>query len=301
MNLFPKLPIKYYVVVGSYAMGTRYAKDIDVICYKKDVEVEFNDNDYISSIQVDGRRIELLFADNQESLQQVLKLYEKEGSCFAETHVLYALKKGHIYFPHKQWRKHIHDLHTLKAIAPYSERHPFISELITLHRKCTEERIGRLKTPKFNGVSKDDFFDNYVKKFYEHDDIHQVMAHKERPMYTYMQRNPSSVECSKDLWDKFTDQEKIWCVLEEAYVIALERHIIPTMTGKEIRLNNQQAFEWALMRICTNLCSGFFRAFAVDNYFRIYNSYNSKFVDKFMKHVEQGDIQAKIGNLVSQD
>ena len=63
--------------------------------------------------------------------------------------------------------------------------------------------------------------------------------------------------------------DKIKCVAEEACVITIERYILPTLKGK-INKNNQLDFrkglKWSLYRICTTLCSGWFREFAIWNY-----------------------------------
>jgi len=45
------------------------------------------------------------------------------------------------------------------------------------------------------------------------------------------------------------------------------------------------------MRICTTLCSGFFRQFAFENYPAIVEAYNSSFVDKFQYAVDNELIQ----------
>lgn len=290
-----KLPINKYVIIGSYALGTRYAKDIDVICYEKDIQVPFVRNDDFSGyFNYNGRRIECLFADKQESFQYILDMYdgiieENGGEAIASKETLLGIKKGHITFPSKNWEKHIADYHVLYQSWYYGEFSAVeVNEIAKLHKKSTEYRLGKKqKTPKLKGVTKEEFFDDFVTKYYEHDNIHRAMAHKEHPMYSYMQPDLSKVECSKDLWNKFSYEEKIQCVQEEAYVIALERHIIPTMMGDKIGLNSFEAFKWALMRICTTLCSGWFRQFAIDNYFTILNSYNANYINKFEENIDK--------------
>ncbi len=51
-------------------------------------------------------------------------------------------------------------------------------------------------------------------------------------MYEYMQPDSNSAYCSEKMWNNFTHLEKMQCVLEEAYVIALERKILPVIYGK---------------------------------------------------------------------
>lgn len=242
------LPINHYVIIGSWALGIRFAKDIDVICYEKDVQCQYTRKDDFSGFFIgeNGRKIELLFADKQKSFQTILKNHHVPSNATYEEQ--YAIKKGHIIVPGKNWNKHMNDLQILALLINGETE-----ELWKLHRKCTQERL-KLRTPRLKGVSKEDFFDDYVQKFYEHDDIHKCMAFKEYPMYSYMQKNSDCVECDRELWEGFPYQEKIYCVLEEAYVIALERHYIPTIKGIKVGKGPIEAFLWAVMRICTNLC-----------------------------------------------
>jgi hypothetical protein len=286
------LPIRKFVIVGSYALNNRYAKDIDVICYEADIQTleMLTGNQWIKSFTWNGRKVECLLADNQEYLKILL---ENTGprSRVAQPIELFVMKAGHITFPHRQWEKHIHDYHYLKAIVGKWAKDAYVQDKIKLHRKETAKHQ-RARTPRLKGVTKEQFFDDNVTKYYVHDHIHYAMAHKEKPMYEYMQHDTTKVECDKALWEAFTEQEKNQCVMEEAYVIALERHIIPTMKGDRVGLNAHEAFKHSLMRICTNLCSGFFREWAINNYFTILNSYNPNYVQVFTENIKKYETEA---------
>lgn len=274
------------VIIGSYALGLRYAKDIDVVCYEADITCEHvRKDDYQCSFYHRGRRVECLLADKQESFQYMLAEYP-DGVSIASINLLYCIKAGHIIYPHRAWDKHIHDYHTLKAMTGDNAH---MKSFIDLHRKSTKERLGARPTPKLVGVSKEKFFDDRVVKHYVHDNIHKAVSHTPGiSTYEKMQRNPESVECSKDLWELLSFSDKVNCVLEEGYVIALERKIIPTMMGTPGPLwKPHDAFRWALMRICTNLCSGWFRQFALDNYFLIMNAYDPGFVEIFEENISK--------------
>lgn len=136
------------------------------------------------------------------------------------------------------------------------------------------------RTPSLN-MSVEEFFDDYVKKHFNHDDLHKIVAHGEVPMYTRMQRDPKIVKCHRSLWNKFTHEEKVQCVQEECYVIALERILIPwKLKGKNFPY--RMAFATALERVCTTLCGGFFRDFAIDNWAEA-SQFNPDKFDKFFK------------------
>ena len=113
--------------------------------------------------------------------------------------------------------------------------------------------------------SKDDFFDDAVKKKYDHDLLHDLVAKlsfDDVPVYTHLLKYEGMAYCCKDKWNALNHHMQIRAVLEEATVIAIERFMIP---------NNWQYIEKramlkALQKICTTLCSGWFRDFSIDSY-----------------------------------
>ena len=239
------------------------------------------------STKYKGANIELFLATPENSWGKYLT-YSEAWACtkIAAPEVLYSIKKAHIQFPQfslRKFNKHIEDYSILHGVVKVDE----LAELTDSHRQATEERLGKFRTPslmktteKFFGQSED-----LVPSVFVHDDIHRIMAHKEQPMYEYMKVKPEEVFCSHKGWKGFTEQEKAWTVLEEAYVIALERKILPMLYLKGPYWSAEQAFKWAMKRICTNLCSGWFRQYACDYYNFIIQNYNEKYVNMFLTAV----------------
>jgi len=92
------------------------------------------------------------------------------------------------------------------------------------------------------------------------------------PLYKKILKSGQEVECDKSLFDNLSLTEKLFCVIEEAEVLALERCLIPWMNEghiEKIEDPTQKAYSWAIMRICTDITSGWFRDFCVDNYFQV--------------------------------
>lgn len=83
------------------------------------------------------------------------------------------------------------------------------------------------------------------------------------------------VWCEKDKWELFTHEQKINCVREECFVIAIERYL---MWRKNYPA--KFAFMEALYRVCTTLTSNWFRDFAIENWPEIHN-HDYDFVGKF--------------------
>lgn len=254
---------------------------------------------------------EILFSDGVSSLELILEQICKD-QLYAPIEVLYSLKKAHINFPVK-FKKHIQDLMYMRYklreklgitmdqdLNAESDLLDYYPALTDMHFRETEKRRGKLKTPKM-AESKAQFFGKskkYVKSYYIHDNMHLAMAHDQDPIYLRILKEGAEVETDHELWKKLTIQQKIWCVLEEVYVIALERKILPQMFevnpsktsafGIEFReWTPEEAFDWALMRVCTTLCDGFFREFAVRAYDEICKQYNPDYVKTFFNNIHK--------------
>jgi len=293
-------------MIGSRALEKiistgRTPKDYDYIATAEEVEQWIIDymgyhksikrtEDCVSARMDNGEFVELHIAKPGSAFEEYLKL--NEGREHANLDTLYSIKLGHIHFPvsQKKFNKHIHDINIMGALRQRNDR---LKHLTKKHFKDTETRIGKLETPSLM-KSSDKFFeqsDAHVKSWFVHDHIHEVMAHKEKPMYSYMQPDPALAGCSKEMWNEFPTMDKIRCVLEEAYVIALERKIIPSIFGGGQFWDSEDAFDWALWRICTNLCSGWFRRFAVDYYAEIVGFHDRDYASKLFAAIDEGKIQ----------
>ncbi len=128
----------------------------------------------------------------------------------------------------------------------------------------------------------DTFFADAVTKKYSHDWLHELYAYEDQPMYTRLQKDKTSAWCSKELWYNLHRQQKIQCVAEEAYVIATERFLVP----KDWNYPAKRAYYAAVKKICTTLCSGWFRDFAIDNYPSVIEMFDEQKVNQVKSVVE---------------
>jgi len=302
------------LIVGSKALKYHYpnfprkVNDIDIIGFESDVDTlilllnpslvkKFKHTVLFKNITnktefFDTDNVEILLADNSESFKRYLEI--DKGKTFASKKTLFSLKKSHINFAIK-FKKHIHDYCFL-----YDELGGIddLSDITKLNYLETEKRVGKIKTPSLN-VTVDEFFkqsEEFVKPQFAHDDLHKIMAYYDKPLYEKMQDDKSMARCNLDKWVVFSYEDKCKCVLEEAYVIALERKIIPMLFSKGKFYTSEEAFDWALTRICTNLCSGWFREFATNNYFIIKLICNKNYVEKFLENYENDNITRQTSN-----
>lgn len=263
------------------------AKDFGDIVNRTDDMVTFRSNTFAET------KTELLIARPGNAMWEYLKVYDAFGTKlkYMDAHGLYSLKKSHVHIPMK-FDKHIKDYCLLHEIVKGKDKYPDITKM---NNDDIKKRIGkRFNSPSLN-KSVEEFFaqsEGKVKSFFVHDRIHEIMAHYDRPLYEKMQHDLNMAKCEKDLWEKFSRQDKMRCVLEEAYVIALERKIIPVMYGGETPyFSPKKALEWAMMRVCTTLTGGWFRKFATDNYLDIIKFADLTYSRRFFQAVDKGEIK----------
>jgi hypothetical protein len=122
-----------------------------------------------------------------------------------------------------------------------------------------------------------------------HDDIHEAVKHLDHPAYTYYMTSDEDVHCSKDRFFDLNEHTKLLGVLEEAYVLSLERSIIPF--GLQSFEQRQESFIYALEKVCTSITSGWFREYAWENYAKVRKLYSQEYVDRFYHSLAEGKVR----------
>lgn len=197
---------------------------------------------------------------------------------YASLDLLYTLKMSHRYLrnsPHfHKTMKHIKNMRKLGA-------------------KIIDEQFyqARMKetydyaTPKLN-VGKSDFFHSNFNYIYDHDSIHRAVKLLDKPAYEYYMTENQEVHCDKDRFFAQSKAIQLLGVLEESYVLALERSQIPN----EFMVRPYESFMMALEKVCTSITSGWFREFAWENFDVVTNLYNDDYITKFTNAMKDGII-----------
>lgn len=252
--------------------------------------VKLNDGTKINSIE-----IRILTEHCSQLMFHKAQRHNKEidviGGTFkvASVKTLIKLKRSHLEFP-LRWNKHIADYadlmeyyRTNQAECDAQQDNDLLELGYKQLYKTTTQRLGVTKANL--NMSNDDFFaksEAKVRRIYDHDSIHRAVMFYDQPMFEKIKDDLSKASCSKRLWDDLSHDDKIRAVQEEAMVIALERKVLPKLIANETYDANQ-AYAWALQRICTNLTSGWFRSFALDNW-RECSQLNFNYVEKLDKN-----------------
>lgn len=273
---------KYYEHISSLVptKENKYKAVLYKNCQRKVYEIELG---------FDGTSAKFLL-DNISSVTDGFVLHGFLGESMYSLNLRYLLltKKSHLIYP-VHFEKNINDYHLIKSYLGDFELDELMKEYFDMRSKEAKERY-KQRTPKLN-VTTEDFFSSKlnVPHYFVHDHIHEVMAHNDEPVYKKMQPDPSMAWCAKDMFFNLPYDMQIQAVQEEAYVIALERYIVPQYGD-----NHEDHFEMyknALKRICTTLCSGWFREFAIENYPEAIRRYNPNFVHILKDAVTTGKIK----------
>jgi hypothetical protein len=171
--------------------------------------------------------------------------------------VLYVLKLSHRYLKDSP-----HFLKTMRDIQALRTAGAKVPDAYREWLRAREKATYTYGHPSLN-VAKADFFrGDGVQYVYDHDSIHRAMAHLDRPAYTFFQKDGAEVACDRAKFEAAPLATRIYSVVEESYVLALERSQIPFRA----RIDPTWSFHKALEKVCTSITSGWWREFAWEHY-----------------------------------
>lgn len=163
-----------------------------------------------------------------------------------------------------------------------------IPDLLKDWYKLREKETYNYDMPKLNQNKMSFFNPNIgVKYHFSHDSIHEHVARLEKPAYSYYQKDREEVACDKEKFFSLDEKYRLYGVLEEALVLALERSQIP-FKGK---VDPKWSFDKALEKVCSSITGGWFRSYAWEHYNEVQKLYDPNYVNKFWIAVENNKIQ----------
>lgn len=259
----------------------------DIIDYVKSLPGEltkaylFNDGKKHLFIK-GGKIIEAEIAWEGSTAEEFLTLMYKHirgDNNIATLNGLYTLKMSHRYLRNSPYfLKTMSDIKLMRSIGAE------ITDDLMPFFKRREKETYNYSHPKLNVLKKDFFNGDGVNYVYDHDSIHEAVKHQEHPAYYYFKPDTSEVAVSKEMFDSIPEQIKLNSVLEESYVLAIERSQVP-FPG---RLTYLQSFEIALQKVCTSITSGWWREYAWENYGSVIDLYDYSYIDRFWAGVNSG-------------
>ena len=202
------------------------------------------------------------------------------GDCVCSPYGLAIIYRSHL---HRDWNWDAHITKYHKFILPLLKNDLHLSDPTLLERIKLTKKAYPQGNPNLM-QSNEMFFDDPVKKVYDHDFLHELYAYEDRPMFEKLKHEGEEGKawCAKDLWDELSHLQKLQCVAEESYVIATERFMVPN----DWNYPTKKAFYFALKKVCTTLTSGWFRDFAIDNFPQVFELFDASKMYLVQAHLE---------------
>lgn len=203
----------------------------------------------------------------------------RDGLMIPSLDFLYLIKMSHRYLKNSShFKKTMDDIKLLRSLG--AKIKPKHRDFYLARKKETYD----YSHPKLN-VDKESFFrGDGVKYIFDHDSIHEAIKILERPAYSYFQKEGEEVFCSKEKFFELDLSVRLLAVLEETYVLALERSQIP-FRGL---VSADQSFEMALTKVCTSITSGWFREFAWEHWDQVMELKDPEYATKFFQKSDAG-------------
>lgn len=175
---------------------------------------------------------------------------------YATPDAVYTIKCSHFGWDIK-WEKTKKDILWLK-----SKGCKLIPELYTALVDHWKEEHGNKDFLSLS-KNKDGFFNDHVTYVYDHDYLHELVAHPNEPTYNKCLKDGEQVLVDKNKFENMVFEDKIRMFKEEIAVIASERWLInPYWQGK---VNWVKAWELSLQKTITNLTKNWATDFIVLN------------------------------------
>lgn len=231
------------LIVGSHALKAlgvcnRGPKDLDVW----------------TDVELDGLTAERVDALWHDSFAQFIP--DSNQHQYPTLDQMYTIKLSHSHWelPNGSWNKHIFDLITLQDAGAKLDM-----DLYKILYKVWEEKHGK-KVMNLD-QDKSEFFDDAVRRTYDHDSLHESVAFGDKPIYEEILRDGASVDIDpRKLW-ALPHERIVQLFIEEICVTALERKVIP----QNYKGSPGAAYLWALRRTITSLTKGKSSRFILEN------------------------------------
>ena len=287
------------LIIGSHALRQhlfvgRASPDIDVIgtyeevsSYVKTLSGELTEaypfEDGKKYLFVKGKQIIEAEIAWEGSLAEEFLLLMAGCETYASLNGLYALKLSHRYL-----RNSPHFLKTMHDINLMREHGATITDDLVDFLKRREAETYDYPHPNLNVKKKSFFAGDGISYVYDHDSIHESVKQQDHPAYSYFKPSGNEVMVSRKMFEQLEPSVQLNSVLEESYVLAIERSQVPFPNS----LSPRRSFDIALQKVCTSITSGWWREFAWENYHKVVALYDDSYIDKFWAGVEAGVVTA---------
>ena len=219
---------------------------------------EPKDIDLLTPAKIVGNHSTVCVVDAQWHDAAELIIHTNVDKVFADPDMLYTLKVSHAAWD-IHWEKTMVDIHKLQQLG-CKLNVPVYERLIAVWNDIHKKKRVNLKQP----VEK--FFQDAVIRKYNHEELHELVAHPFRPMHERVRPDHSSVWCDQTLFNALSDDDKARVVHEELVVTAIERgNLISTSKNSDIMIATNKAYKL----LCTSMTTGWFALYLITHRYNL--------------------------------
>lgn len=192
---------------------------------------------------------------------------------------LYTIKLSHRYVEDpRNFQKTMQDIHDMRSAGAKIADKSWL--------KFRETEILASPRPKRNRDNRSSLFSDDAGPLpFNRKDLYEIVKIGSKPAHQHL-GDSVGVWCAKRQWEGCSDEIKQAAVLEECYVLALERCLISRGSG----VSAWGAFGMALEAVCTTATSDHFREYAWENFGTIRPRANLEFYAKFLDARKNGTL-----------
>lgn len=110
-------------------------------------------------------------------------------------------------------------------------------------------------------MENDEFFDDAVKRIYDHDELHEIMALHDEPLYKKILKQPDKPSVDYKKFLALPENQQLDLCREETYVISMERFVLPS----DFAYSGLDAYRQSQKKLITNMTKGWFPLFYTEN------------------------------------
>ncbi len=193
---------------------------------------------------------------------------------YAPPDLLLTIKMSHAPWSEIHWDKTVHDIGFLQR-----KGHQVNETVYKMLYTHWETLFG--KKQAYLAKDNDAFFDDGVERRYVHDDLHRAIAFYGDPLYERLKPDLDKAACSRSMFEALSPADQIRCIQEEAFVIALERFLIP----RDFALSPYAAYRQALKLLVTKMTKGWFSRAILDRWTDLAPKPTHDFVSLFHSNI----------------
>ncbi|WP_407304122.1 hypothetical protein [Acinetobacter sp.] len=232
-----------YRIIGSVAVyhwfsDSRVPRDIDIL----------------TPIQFRGSNSNICVIDTQwhEVAQELIDA--NKDPVFLDPDLLFTLKVSHAEWDIK-WEKTMHDIFFLKT-----KGCELNVDLAKKLHKVWERVHGKKKVNLTQSM--ETFFNDGVKREYDHEKLHELVAFYERPIHEMLRPDVGTAWCSEARFNELSYGLQLETAWEEMMAVAIERG---RLTAKSKNSEISIAMHRAHKQLCTSMTTGWFARFLILN------------------------------------